>query len=439
MFYVYIIQSESSKKLYVGFSENLKLPELTLGGLCARLKSSFDAHGCIDSAFLTHCRDCSNCFGCTGLRSKSYHIFNQPYSKEEYAKKIQPLNLGSHKNYQEVHSQFKDLEGKLIKPAYTWRNTTNSSGDLLKNCRNCKNCFLSSEGEDNAHCMLMEKNFKDCYDVWLSMENLELCYEVAAGGRDNRGSRFGVTLYGGASDLQYCYTCIGSRNSFGCTGLKENEYCILDKQYSKEEYEELVPKIIKQMDDMPYVDKNGRVYKYGEFFPAEISPFAYNETMAQEYFPLTKEEVNKQGYGWKEPDDRDYKITKISGSLPDDISDADDSLSNETIGCEHEGKCSERCTKAFRIIREELDLYKRRMYLSPGYAPIAVTTDACKGIPSNCGIGNACAMGSNRKTTFTTTPWRTSMARIIAPMNLKQAICPKAKKPSIASSVIKQK
>ena len=43
------------------------------------------------------------------------------------------------------------------------------------------------------------------------------------------------------------------------------------------------------MNEMPYKDKKGNIYKYGEFFPAELSPFFYNETTAQEYFPLTKE------------------------------------------------------------------------------------------------------------------------------------------------------
>jgi hypothetical protein len=35
----------------------------------------------------------------------------------------------------------------------------------------------------------------------------------------------------------------------------------------------------------------GRIYKYGEFFPSELSPFAYNETTAQEYYPLTKKKL----------------------------------------------------------------------------------------------------------------------------------------------------
>jgi hypothetical protein len=80
----------------------------------------------------------------------------------------------------------------------------------------------------------------------------------------------------------YCIDCQYSKDCFGCVGLQRKQYCILNKQYTKEEYETLVPKIIEHM-------KSTR--EWSEFFPIEISPFTYNETVAQEYFPLTKAEV----------------------------------------------------------------------------------------------------------------------------------------------------
>jgi len=32
--------------------------------------------------------------------------------------------------------------------------------------------------------------------------------------------------------------------------------------------------------------------------PASISPYAYNETVAQEYFPLTQQETLSRGWRW---------------------------------------------------------------------------------------------------------------------------------------------
>jgi len=162
---------------------------------------------------------------------------------------------------------------------------------------------------------------------------------------------------------------VSSSNLFGCVGLRNKQYCILNKQYAKEEYEELVPKIIAHMNEMPCTDKQVRTYKYGEFFPAELSPFAYNETVAQEYFPLTKEEALEQGYAWKDPDARDYKITKKPGELPDNIKDVHESILKEVIGCAHEGKCLHQCTSAFKIIEPELQFYGKMNVPLPRLCP----------------------------------------------------------------------
>lgn len=121
----------------------------------------------------------------------------------------------------------------------------------------------------------------------------------------------------------------------------------------------MLPQIIKQMNERPYIDKKGRVYRYGEFFPIEISPFAYNETIAQEYFPLIKEEAIHKGYPWEESDANNYKITVMPENLPDNIKDVDDSILKEIIGCTHKGKCYHRCVGAFRLIPQELEFYRQ--------------------------------------------------------------------------------
>jgi hypothetical protein len=101
---------------------------------------------------------------------------------------------------------------------------------------------------------------------------------------------------------------ISCQNIFGCVGLKKRQYCIFNKQYIKEEYFKLRSEIIKHMNNNPYIDKKGNVYRYGEFFPIEKSPTPYNETTAQEFFPLTKDQATKMGYKWKEKEDRNYQI-----------------------------------------------------------------------------------------------------------------------------------
>jgi hypothetical protein len=91
-------------------------------------------------------------------------------------------------------------------------------------------------------------------------------------------------------------------------------------------------------------------------FPPEILPFAYNETIAQDYFPMTKEAAEAKGYRWKEPEAKTHKST-IS-ELPEDIKEVPESIVNEIIGCAHDGKCTDQCTRAFKVRIQDLSLYR---------------------------------------------------------------------------------
>jgi hypothetical protein len=166
-------------------------------------------------------------------------------------------------------------------------------------------------------------------------------------------------------DSQYVINTKSCSDLFGCVGLRKKKYCILNKQYSKEAFEEMRAKIIRHMDEMPYVDAKGRVYKHGEFFPPEFSPFGYNETQAQEYFPLEREEASRLGFRWRESETKHYSITKTSGTLPDSIRETGDEVLQDVIECAHAGanahpfSCESGCATAFRITPQELSFYRQ--------------------------------------------------------------------------------
>jgi hypothetical protein len=120
---------------------------------------------------------------------------------------------------------------------------------------------------------------------------------------------------------------------------------------------------------MPYIDNKGRIYKYGEFFPSELSPFAYNETIAGEYFPLTKEQAISQGYRWKDREERNYNIDIKNEEIPDDINEVQEDIVNKVIECAHKGECNHQCTEAFKIIPAELQFYKRMNLPLPRFCP----------------------------------------------------------------------
>jgi hypothetical protein len=92
--------------------------------------------------------------------------------------------------------------------------------------------------------------------------------------------------------------------------------------------------------------------EWGQFFPIGTSNFGYNETVAQEYFPITKEEAEKKSLPWWD------KITSTSGKetvknseLPDNIDEVKDSIVNGVLVC--------TCGKNYKIVPYELSLYRK--------------------------------------------------------------------------------
>jgi len=114
-----------------------------------------------------------------------------------------------------------------------------------------------------------------------------------------------------------------------------------------------LPKIIKQMNDMPYVDKKGNIYKYGEFFPSELSPFGYNETQAIEQIPYTKDEAIKNGFKWQDNLQRTTdKGTILPENIPESIHDITENILNEVLTCIE-------CKRNYKIVKNEFIFYKK--------------------------------------------------------------------------------
>ena len=308
-----------------------------------------------------------NCFGSVGLRNKQYYIFNQPYTKEEYNKFMASSDIGGYSAHLKFMKKLETL--RLTMPHRYARiyKSVNSDGDDLLEARNTHNSFNSHQIEDSRYIFYSNDKAKDCYDTSFQGFNSELVYDTAHGfGGSNVA--FGVRNFFN-QDTRYNEECHNCSNIFGCEGLRKKQYCILNKEYTKEGYANLVLKIKEQINEIPYVDKKGRIYKYGEFFPSELSPFAYNETIAQEYFPLTKQQALENGHIWKDPETRNYKITLKSEDIPDHIKDVGEDIINQAVDCEHEGRCKEQCTEAFKIIEEELKFYKRMNLPLPRLCP----------------------------------------------------------------------
>ncbi|MEK7636035.1 MAG: hypothetical protein AAB405_03010 [Patescibacteria group bacterium] len=382
--------NKDSLDLYVVFKSELCYSNVNCKE-SYRLFFSKDSHNSTDSYFLYDCKNCSNCFGCVDLRNKQYYIFNKPYNKEGYLAKINEFDTGSFKNVLKFTSIFNEQYNKSIHRYATIMKSVNVLGDYIDNTKNCQYCFDITEGaEDCKFIVWGGVLLKDTYDGGPGIGGGgELIYEAFDTGIQGSRNFFTSVVYG-SRDIQYSFNCHNSSNLFACVGLRNKQYCILNKQYSKEEYEKLVPQIIKHINNMPYIvkiqndnsksknEENYReiIYRYGEFFPPQLSPFAYNETIAQEYFPLTKQQAIEQGYSWKDSEKRQLTITLTTDQLPDHIKDVKDDIINQIIECQHNNQnnnsnqnCNEQCTQAFKIIKPELDFYRKMNLPLPRLCP----------------------------------------------------------------------
>jgi hypothetical protein len=323
---------------------------------CYNVRFSQESKDCRDSYFLYACRNCSNCVSCVNLVNGEYCIYNKKHTKEEYFKKLKELKLNNYSNIKKVKEEFEEFRKQFPVKAMASIKSEKVSGNWFSNCKNVKQSFDCVDVKDGKY-LFMVFSAEDCMDYYEWGNKAEQVYEVVNSGLNITRAYFCNQVWQGATDVYYCNTCPGARNCFGCVGLKKGEYAILNKKYTKEEYEKLLPKIIEHMKGMPFVDKRGIKYSFGEFFPEALTDFAYNETIAQYHYPLTKEEALTRGYTWKDREKKNYQITIKSEDLPETISEVSNSILNEVIECEE--KDSPNSPGAFRITQNELNFYKK--------------------------------------------------------------------------------
>ncbi len=340
-----------SEKCYESFSLT-SCSNIIFSSIC---ESSFDL------AFCLNCVGCHDCFGCVGLRKKEYCIFNEQYTREEYKEKIKEFGISSYKNIEKIKKILKEFWQKFPKKFIEGYHNDKVSGNYINHSKNIKNSILIREGENLKYCQYIQElpGCKDCYDYTAWGDSSSYLYECTACGIGTNNIKFCYNVQENSHEVEYSYMCSNSSYLFGCVGLKKKQYCIFNKQYTKDEYFEMIEKIKKHMDLMPYVNKNGVVYKYGEFFPVEFSPFSYNETVAIEYFPLTKQNALDMAFVWRDIKDKNYSTTVMAENLPDDIREVKDSIIGEIIGCSCLGQCEHQCTTAFKITPEELKFYRK--------------------------------------------------------------------------------
>ncbi len=322
---------------------------------CSYCASSINSYECIDSTNITssyysvwcvNCHDifycysciwCENCFFSTNLVNKKYHIFNKEYSKEKYFLKLKEIQ----KNKDKYIIKYNNLLANTVRSNLVIIWSDNCFWNVLFSSKNSYHCYDSLELE-NCKYITNCGSATECFDGYWVYYWSELSYNLVNTGWYK--SLFCISC-SKITNCLYCIDCHWCTDCFWCIWLRNKQYCIFNKQYTKEEYEKLVPKIIEHMQ---------KIWEWWEFFPSSISPFWYNETVAQEYFLLTKEDAKNKWFNWSDYESPKPNVEKIipAEKLPENIKDIPDDILNWAIKCEV-------TWKPFRIIKQELDFYRK--------------------------------------------------------------------------------
>lgn len=226
-----------------------------------------DCRDCQNCAYCANCYGCVDCFGCVGLMHKKYCIFNRQYSSEEFINRLAALcQLPQH----EIFAQFDAI--KTVDPVIFMHQTgsENVTGDYIVNSKNCLDCFDVTEARDSMY-INNAINVSNCCDIsFAGEESLRDCYQIMSGiALTNCNFMVQCTH---VNDSSYCEQCFYSHHLFGCVGLKNREFCILNEQYSEKKYHARVREIVDAMRTCG---------EYGKWFD---SPFLYRDSKAYEIF-----------------------------------------------------------------------------------------------------------------------------------------------------------
>ncbi len=235
--------------------------------------------------FSTNLIGCQECIICNELQNQSYCFQNKQYTKEEYFIKKNEL-LQDKLKFDEIYKSISENRPiSYLSENAAW---TFNIKDL-----NVENAYWTnhlSEGRNVAFSWWGNgcTHFYDSVDVGIDSHDF---YGVCGAG-ENTDNIYCSIYMDRSSHIFYSWFMGDCSFCLGCIGLKNKSYCILNKQYSKEEWYKKVEEIFSQMEI------EGTLW---DFFPGKINPYYFNDTLA--YLidnSFTKEEVESSGYVWRD-------------------------------------------------------------------------------------------------------------------------------------------
>lgn len=219
--------------------------------LCYESVDPYKAFNCEFVEYCNNIRDsayCYNCsgndlFGCVNLKNKSFCIFNRQLSESEYKEQIKKFKSLPREKVLVI------VEGLKKRFPLTQTIGGDNENTVYGNYIHFdKDCYLCFDAAYDENCAYLYDSFhcKTSCDLTYVALGTELTYQAV-----DSATLFNCSFAVHASNCQdstYLFNCFNVKNSLGCVGLRNKEYCILNRQFTKEEYEKLSSQIISRIN-----------------------------------------------------------------------------------------------------------------------------------------------------------------------------------------------
>lgn len=308
---------------------------------------SSQVSGSRDCAFVYDCKTSHDCFLSSNLRNASYIFRNKQLTEAEYKRAVAKYDLGSYLVQQTLWQEYQELLiRQTVHRSMQTLNAQNSLGNNLTNVEQCQHCYNVLKAQNLAYSYYCE-DLKDSYDATFCGWPAESIYDSLSAAVKSNNIQFSVVCWS-SYNVAYSDNCHNVHDIFGSTGLRKAQYCILNQTYDPATYERTRLKLIEHMKTTG---------EYGEFFPASCAPYAYNETLGNDLYPVTAEQAKANSWKWL--DNQVQKITQQTVVVPDQVTSVLPSIVHTTFQCVG-------CARPFRYVTAEINYHQQTgLALSP--------------------------------------------------------------------------
>lgn len=346
------------------------------------MKSFFCTYlvNCYNTRFGYDLHNCKNVIFGFGLRDQEYIFKNKKYPQEEreriaqeYYKKIKTISW-----LKELLAEYQEFIDTYPHEDVHNVNSEHPRGTQINNSKNMTFWFWAEGNHDSRYCGIQwrSQNVMDLESSAMSQQTYNCIGSIQMFGCSCISSNFWEM-----KNAHYGFYMRWSSDILGCFGLQNQSHCILNKKYSKEDREKLATTIIQELRAKQ---------KRGDFMDTEMSPFPYNDSLANRVFPIKQLKIwdklttiNPDGFGtvevlnpekfisdarldlwWEEKRKIKWRtqeaeinlptnvpILQVS-DLPDDIDTAQKDICDKVIICE-------KTWRPYKILQMELDFYKQ--------------------------------------------------------------------------------